>query len=367
IVDFGDLPVFQGATTYPCIIRVSSGEPRETFPVTEVASLDFADLSEYVGEASYLVRQDDLDDDGWALVDEQTSDLLKKVRGAGVPLGEYVQGKIYRGVLTGLNKAFVIDAETRDRLIAEDPRSAEVIKPFLAGRDVKRYAPLETDKFLIFTRRGIEINDYPAIKEYLKQFKKELMPRPKGWKGGKWEGRKPGSYQWYEIQDTVDYYEGFEGPKIIFPDIAERPQFTIDAEGGFYNANTCYNVFINDTFLLGILNSSLINFYYRNVAAVYRGGYLRFFSQYVEMLPIRPIDPADPADVARRDRMVSLVETMLDLNRRLAGARTGADKIFINREIEATDARIDALVYELYGLSEEEIARIEQAVQEERL
>ncbi len=87
----------------------------------------------------------------------------------------------------------------------------------------------------------------------------------------------------------------------------------------------------------------------------------------MENLPIRPIDPADPADVARRDRMVSLVETMLDLNRRLAGARTGADKIFINREIEATDARIDALVYDLYGLSEEEIARIEQAVLEKRL
>ena len=106
----------------------------------------------------------------------------------------------------------------------------------------------------------------------------------------------------------------------------------------------------------------MINFYYRNVAAVYRGGYLRFFSPYVEMLPIRPIDPSDPADVARHDRMVSLVETMLDLNRRLAGARTGQDKIFISREIEATDARIDALVYELYGLSEEEIALIERAV-----
>ncbi len=363
IVDFGDLPVFQGATTYPCIVRVSHGTPRETFPVTEVASLDFPDLSEYVGESSYPIRQDDLDEDGWSLVDEQTGALLKKVRGAGVPLGEYVQGKIYYGIKTGLNKAFVIDAETRDGLIAEDPKSAEVIKPFLAGRDVKRYAPLEADKFLIFTRRGIEINDYPAIKEYLKQFKKELIPRPNGWKGGKWEGRKPGSYQWYEIQDTVDYYEGFEGPKIIFPDIAERPQFTIDAEGGFYNANTCYNVFINDTFLLGILNSSLINFYYRNVAAVYRGGYLRFFSQYVEMLPIHPIDPSDPTDVARRDRMVTLVETMLDLNRKLAGARTGQDKIFISREIEATDARIDALVYELYGLSGEEIALIERAVQ----
>ncbi|HRR88996.1 MAG TPA: Eco57I restriction-modification methylase domain-containing protein, partial [Methanoculleus sp.] len=148
IVDFGDLPVFQGVTTYPCIIRVSHGTPRETFPVTEVASLDFSDLSEYVRESSFLVRQDDLDEEGWSLVDEQTGALLKKILGAGVPLGEYVQGKIYRGVLTGLNKAFVIDAETRDRLIAEDPRSAEVIKPFLAGRDVKRYAPLEADKFL---------------------------------------------------------------------------------------------------------------------------------------------------------------------------------------------------------------------------
>ena len=147
IVDFGDLPVFQGVTTYPCIIRVSHGKPRETFPVTEVASLDFSDLSEYVRESSFLDRQDDLDEEGWSLVDEQTGALLKKVRGSGVPLGEYVQGKIYYGIKTGLNKAFVIDAETRDRLIAEDPRSAEVIKPFLAGRDVKRYAPLEADKF----------------------------------------------------------------------------------------------------------------------------------------------------------------------------------------------------------------------------
>ncbi|MFY9508733.1 MAG: TaqI-like C-terminal specificity domain-containing protein, partial [Candidatus Methanoculleus thermohydrogenotrophicum] len=317
IVDFGDLPVFQGATTYPCIIRVSSGEPRETFPVTEVASLDFADLSEYVRESSYLVRQDDLDDDGWSLVDEQTSDLLKKVRGAGVPLGEYVQGKIYRGVLTGLNKAFVIDAETRDRLIAEDPRSAEVIKPFLAGRDVKRYAPLETDKFLIFTRRGIEINDYPAIKEYLKQFKKELMPRPKGWKGGKWEGRKPGSYQWYEIQDSIGYYQEFEKPKIIYAEIATRGQFTIDSDS-HYSDTTSYIIGSDSPYLVGILNSTLWTFLFSNISSEIRGGFFRWKRQYMENLPIRPIDPSDPADVARHDRMVTLVEAMLDLNRRLA-------------------------------------------------
>jgi len=90
-----------------------------------------------------------------------------------------VKGKIYRGVLTGLNEAFVIDTATRNRLIAEDPRSAEVIKPFLAGRDIKRYQEPKSDKFLIFTKRGIDINAFPAIKNHLLQFKKQLMPKPK--------------------------------------------------------------------------------------------------------------------------------------------------------------------------------------------
>jgi len=359
IVDFGDLPVFQGATTYPCIIRVSAGKPHRTFPVTNVVSLDFPDLSGYVEESGYPVRQTDLDDEGWSLVDEKTGDLLGKIRGAGVPLGEYVQGKIYRGVLTGLNKAFVIDAEIRDRLIAEDSKSAEVIKPFLAGRDVKRYAPLEPDKFLIFTRRGIKISDYPAIRDYLRQFRKELMPKPDGWKGGKWPGRKPGPYQWYEIQDTIGYYEEFEKPKIIYPEICSQPEFTFDLEGKYAN-NKCFIISKADPYLLGLLNSKLTAFLYEMILPKLRGGFFMPAAVILETFPIRPID--DPAGTARHDRMVSLVEAMLDLNRKLAGARTGQEKTFISREIEAIDAKIDALVYELYGLTEEEIALIERAV-----
>ncbi|NLA39715.1 MAG: restriction endonuclease subunit R, partial [Methanomicrobiales archaeon] len=361
IVDFGDLPVFQGATTYPCIIRVSAGKPHRTFPVTNVASLDFPDLSGYVEESGYPVRQVDLDDEGWSLVDEKTGDLLKKIRGAGVPLGEYVQGKIYRGVLTGLNKAFVIDAETRDRLIAEDSKSAEVIKPFLAGRDVKRYAPLEPDKFLIFTRRGIKINDYPAIRDYIRQFRKELMPKPDGWKGGKWPGRKPGPYQWYEIQDTVDYYREFEKPKVIIPAIVKRASYAFDA-GSFYSNDKTAIIPTDDLYLLGILNSKVSDFIIYHISSTKRGGYFEYKPMYVSQIPILPIAPSDPAGTARHDRMVSLVEAMLDLNRKLAGARTGQEKTFISREIEAIDARIDALVYELYGLTEEEIALIERAV-----
>jgi hypothetical protein len=119
-------------------------------------------------------------------------------------------------------------------------------------------------------------------------------------------------------------------------------------------------LFYSDKYLLGLLNSQLINFYYRYQAAVYRGGYLRFFSQYVEMLPIRPIDPSDPADVARRDRMVALVEKMLDLNKRLAAAKAPHEKEVLAGTIDATDREIDRLVYELYGLTEDEVAVVEK-------
>ena len=87
----------------------------------------------------------------WVLMPEQK--LLKKIQDAGITLGDYVKGKIYRGVLTGLNEAFVINEETKNRLVAEDPRSAEVIRPFLAGKDIKRYQLPRSDKFLIFTTK----------------------------------------------------------------------------------------------------------------------------------------------------------------------------------------------------------------------
>ena len=134
---------------------------------------------------------------------------MAKLRATGKPLGEYVNGKIYYGIKTGLNEAFVIDAATKHRLIAEDPRSAEIIKPFLAGRDIKRYQTPTVDKYLIFSRRGIVIADYPAVLNYLMQFKERLMPCPKDWEG-KWKGRKQGTYKWYELQDAVDYYSEFE-------------------------------------------------------------------------------------------------------------------------------------------------------------
>jgi hypothetical protein len=358
IVDFGDLPVFQTATTYPCILLMGRDSPAATLRVTQVQSLDFRTLDDYVQGHCCTVAQSSLEDEGWSLTDTRTQALLAKLRTLGKQLEDYVNGKIYYGIKTGFNEAFVIDAETRANLISEDPRSAELIKPFLAGREIKRYAPPSSYRFLIFTRRGVDIKKYPAIEGHLRPFKEQLMPKPKDWKGGDWKGRKPGPYQWYEIQDTVAYHTEFDKPKILLPDISARGNFTLDEAGG-YSANTTYLICSSDLYLLGLLNSSLMDFYYRNLTAVYRGGYLRFFSQYMTQLPIRQIDFSNLADVIHHDRMVRMVQEMLSLHRQLATARTAHEQTAFKRQIDATDRQIDRLAYELYGLTEGEIRIVE--------
>ena len=358
IVDFGDLSVFKSVTTYPCIMRISSGKPRSTFEVTQVETLEFPDLETYVEEHQYAVNQDGLDDSGWSLVDEQTAALLKKLQQVGIPLGEYLQGNIYRGIVTGLNNAFVIDAETRKRLITEDPKSAEIIKPFLAGKDIKRYQLPQTEKHLIFTRRGVNIKEYPAIESYLKQFKEKLMPKPKDWSGEKWQGRKPGSYKWYEIQDSIDYYLEFEKPKIVYLIFQVKPTFTFD-DGGNYCNNAIFVIPNEDLFLLGILNSKLGWFLISSYCTQIQGGYQLIF-KYFEKIPIRTIDFHNPTEKAQHDQLVALVDNMLELQKKYREARMEIDKGLYERQIKIIDAQIDRLVYDLYGLTEEEVRVVEK-------
>jgi type I restriction-modification system DNA methylase subunit len=358
IIDFGDLQVFQGATTYPAIFINGKGEPERGIEVTAMKTLTFDSLEAYVAGHRVTIQQSSLDDAGWNLGPETEQQLLAKIRAAGIPLGDYVKGKIFYGIKTGLNEAFVIDAATRVRLIAEDPRSAEVIKPFLAGRDIKRYQEPKSDKYLIFTKRGIDINAHPAIKNHLMQFKKQLMPKPKDFTGAKWPGRKPGSYKWYEIQDAVDYYEEFEKPKILLPDIALSMQAT-DDQNHFFCVNTAYIIPTDDKYLLALLNSKLVHLFYSKLSSSIRGGYLRFIRQYVETIPIKLIDKADVSGKSLYVSLISHVTLMLQLNKELQSATLPDQKEQLKSRIGHTDDRINRMIYQLYGLTEEEVAVVE--------
>ncbi len=358
ILDFGDLPVFAQATTYPCIITIRKEAAPQSFAAADIETLDFTSLADYAAAHVHSVKMDALDDAGWSLADESSKNLLTKLRAAGQPLGEYLKGEIYRGVLTGLNEAFVIDAETRARLIAEDARSAELIKPFLAGRDIKRYQTPHSERYLIFSRRGIDIKQYSAIEKHLLPFKEQLIPKPAGYKGQDWKGRKPGNYKWFEIQDTIDYYAEFAKAKIIYPNICKQPEFAFDTEH-FYANQKCFIIPCDDKYLLGILNSRVCFFLFRQILPKLRGDFYEPSYVYFKDFPIRTVDFTNPADKTRHDQLVQLVATMLSLQPQLAAAKSERDKTLLQRQIALTDDKIDRLVYELYDLTAEEIAVVE--------
>jgi adenine-specific DNA-methyltransferase len=337
-LDFGDLPVFAEATTYPAIMSVRRAAPPagSQFRAASLPKLPPPSLEMLVEDSVRSVSQAGLKVEGWNLSDDAGQEILTKLKAAGTPLGEYVGGKIYYGIKTGSNVAFVVDAATRVKLIAEDAASAEIIKPFLAGRDIKRYRQPTTDKFVLFTRRGIDMAKYPAVLAYLEQFRKQLEPRPKhltGKAAEEWAGRKPGTYKWYEVQDSIDYWQEFEKPKILFPDIASILSFTLDPNGN-YLANTGYFITTDNLFLLGVLNSASIDIFFRSLTNTIRGGYLRFFKQYLDQLPIPAATPDEQAAIA------ALVTQIL--------AAKAADPAADTR---AAEAAVDAQVAALYGVA----------------
>jgi len=347
LIDFRDLPVFD-ATAYPCIVITQKAPALTDNTVTALTVgtvPQIRQITQVMAQKAWPMPQKKaLTADGWRLEPPKVLDLLDKLRRAGTPLGDYVRGRFYRGILTGYNQAFVIDRATRDRLIAEDPASVEVLKPFLRGRDVKRWCIDPQDSWLIFTRRGINIDEYPAIKRYLSPFKERLTPKPRNWKG-EWLGRKAGSYQWYEIQDNIAYWQEFEVPKIAYPDIARRAEFAFDNDA-HYLVNTLYLMPTNKKWLLGILNSKTAFWFYTKISTQIRGGFVRFIAQYVSRIPI----PQPPKP--------NLIESLVARILKAKKANPAAD-------VSALEAEIDQLVHQLYGLTPEEIAIVEGETKDE--
>lgn len=281
IVDFGELPVFKEAATFPAIVLVEK-TPYQEEPVRYcgVRELEFDSLAKLVGEKGVFLGPEAFKGANWSLGSEEEMALMRKMERVGVPLGEYVKLKVKRGVITGLNEAFLIDSHTRDHFIKEDPKCSELIKPLLVGDDIRRYELNFHERYIILTMMGVEIDKYPVILAHLSKFKKQLEVR---WDKGE---------HWYELR-ACDYYEAFEKPKIVFPDIGMSCRFSIDATNHYFLTNTCYFIPLQNYYLLSLLNSRLIDHYYRKISSVLgdpqKRGRMRFFSQFLERIPIRRI------------------------------------------------------------------------------
>ena len=216
LLDFGSVPVFK-ANVDTCIVLFENAAPcGGTFlAATFCDETDVPRLSEAFQERAFTIDVSDLPLDGWALALLEPLRLLEKLSQTGTPLGKCVDEGIYMGVKTGLNDAFIISEFVRRQLIDADEKSRELIKPVLRGGDLRKWKTENTGDYLIFTRRGVDIDQYPAIKQYLNQYRERLEPKKNREQKS---GRKKGKYKWYEIQDATAYYAKFEKPKIIYPE-----------------------------------------------------------------------------------------------------------------------------------------------------
>jgi adenine-specific DNA-methyltransferase len=338
LIDFGDTNVFEEAIAYPSIILLQKEAPKQdTNSVKALTWSQDEPLDNFPAvfkQRSILILQKELTRDGWRLESPSVLRLLEKLRKAGTPLGEYVNGRFYYGIKTGLNEAFVVDRATRDRLIAEHPSSAEILKPFLRGKDVKRWRVDYQDLWLIFTRRGIEIKKYPAIHDYLLQFEDRLTPGIPG-------GRKPGSYKWYEIQDNIAYWQEFERPKIIISIFAKSPTFTFD-DSGFYVNNALHIIGGGSKYIVGLLNSSTGWWFLMQICTDLQNGYSQAYKENIEQIPIPPASPTD------KNSIETLVQKCLDSQ---------------GQGVEQWEQEIDEIVARLYGLSAEDMKIIQETNQ----
>jgi len=329
VLDFGDLPIFDEATTYPSIVMVqtvgekqassaspSSGGKRgkgeaekalaspiqehQFFTATFTNTEQLTSFDETLANIGFTMPVAALRNEGWTLERPEVLALMKKLRAVGKPLGEYVEGQIFYGIKTGLNEAFVIDEETRQRLIAEDPRSSEIIKPWLRGKDIRKWQAQWAGLYVLFTRRGTNIDQYPAVKRHLEIYRKDLEPKRSD---ADKNGRKPGPYKWFEIQDNIAYFEEFEKEKILWPGITSEIVFGLGDKGQYGNDNNQL-IISSDRCLLAILNSRLIRFVLQQICDKVRGGFFRMKMIYVEQLPIPPATDAQKAPIVERVKKI---------------------------------------------------------------
>jgi type I restriction-modification system DNA methylase subunit len=358
IADFAGLPVFPSATVRTVVListtknklahsfKYYSPMPEKVFDALSSGTID---VEHALSGLAHEVQNSSLNGSVWNLGKQENIDLIERFKASSINLSKYCEGQILMGVKSGCTDAFIIDAKTRLSILKKSPSARNIIKPFVGGKDIRRYFIDYKNTFMLYTYHGIDMKKYGGVLEHLEPFRKRLESRATNQK-------------WYELQQPQhNFSEYMDGIKIIFPDIAMGPRFSLD-DKGYYSSNTTYFIPKNDLYLLALLNSHLGCFYFAQTCAALEGKndvYLRFFGQYLEGFPVKIINQKSASEKALHSKLISLVSSMLDLNKKLVSATDDQDKTLYARRIDSTDRQIDKLVYELYGLTEEEIKIVE--------
>ena len=341
LIDFSGHQVFESATvdTNVLLAQKPLTNERITTPQTTLACVVGNDFSSLDNLSLYFTQHAqptcfDATGQSWVVLNEIEARIKAKIEAAGTPLKDW-DVQINYGIKTGYNEAFIIDEATKDRLLKASPKSAEIIRPILRGRDIKRYKADDSSFWIIFTRHGIDIKQYPAVEKHLLTYYDELKPRAKGDK----RGRKPGSYQWFEIQDNVAYYKDFDKPKIIYPEISKHQPFVYDEKNHYYSNNKTFIITGESLlFLTAFFNSRIFRFCFLSNFPNLGEDRREMRKVFFEHISVKYLNQSQQLP-------------FLNLVNRIIAAKNDS-KIVDSTSLEA---EIDKLFYELYELNETEV------------
>jgi hypothetical protein len=346
VIDFGHAKqIFPDADVFPSIVvvqkRGGEEEPAEEVQVSVIPRerLRIADLRTQVLEEGFELPRDRLGEEAWRLDPPGVQRLLDKIRERGVPLAEYAGVKPLRGIMTGYNEAFLIDTATRDRLVAEDARSAELIKPYLRGQDCARWAPRWAGLWMIvlkssgdhrwpWTAGGEQAEElfersYPALHRHFKRHEDRLRRRTDQ------------GVHWWELR-SCDYYEIFDRPKIIYQEIQFHPSYSCDGSGLIGN-NKVFFLPVDDLYLLAVLNSPLLWWHNWRFLGHMKDEALNPAAFRMERLPV-----AVPGDDLREE-FAATARKLVELEQaRSETARTLLDWLRVEHGVDKPGRRLEA-------------------------
>ncbi|WP_241282400.1 TaqI-like C-terminal specificity domain-containing protein [Chryseobacterium timonianum] len=285
-------------------------------------------MSDYFRQNS--VKSNFSSSDSWVILNDIEQRIKAKIEAVGTPLKEW-DINIYRGILTGYNEAFIIDKKKKDELIAEDPKSAEIIRPLLRGRDIKRYSYEFADLYLIttFPSLKIDIELYPVVKQHLISFGYDRLKQT-GDKGA----RKKTNNQWFETQDSISYWEDFSIQKIMYPNMTKFLPFYLDDKGFMQNDKSFMITGKHLSYLTAFLNSSLFKYCFIDNFPELQGGTRELRKIFLDKIPVLEIDN----DLnSKFEIIVSKIQANID-----------------SSTINQLLLQLDKMIFDLYGLSEEE-------------
>ncbi|WP_418185594.1 Eco57I restriction-modification methylase domain-containing protein [Aliarcobacter vitoriensis] len=350
IIDFGDLQIFEGATTYPLILTISNSNQNEYFKSYQLKEIN-EDLQSILENKADNVTFKSLSDDGWNIFD---FNLLQKLHRNTILLHEYTNGEIFYGIKTGLNEAFVIDKNKKDEIIKKDSKSIEIIKPLLRGRDISKYEINFAEQYLIYAHNKINIEDYPAVKEHLETYKNKLEKRA-------------GKQLWWQLQSNS--FKDFDKPKILYMEMQTRNSFCLDNKGSYAVNNKIYIYPQKDNYLLSILNSAITWYLISKFCTQIQNGY-QISYDYLKQIPIPKIDEES------QKPFIKLVDEILEAKQKIKDYKPLLDEaiktnnfdreIALKKELEnlenictTNEKTIDQMVYKLYDLTPDEIKIVE--------